>query len=66
MRPSSSDSAKRLVEAQNKTGLVVMAAPPKLGIAMYMSIGMKSAHGAMRTLSLSFNNDGPLWSACCE
>lgn len=32
---------------------------PKLGIAMDMSIGMKVASGAICTLSLSFNNDGP-------
>jgi 2-hydroxy-4-carboxymuconate semialdehyde hemiacetal dehydrogenase len=33
---------------------------PTLGIAMDMSIQMKSASGAICTLSLSFNNDGPL------
>jgi 2-hydroxy-4-carboxymuconate semialdehyde hemiacetal dehydrogenase len=33
---------------------------PALGIAMDMSIGMKVASGALCTLSLSFNNDGPL------
>ncbi len=33
---------------------------PELGIAMDMSIGMKSPSGALCTLSLSFNNDGPL------
>ncbi len=33
---------------------------PRLGIAMDMSIQMKSANGAICTLSLSFNNDGPL------
>jgi len=33
---------------------------PDLGIAMDMSIGMKTASGAICTLSLSFNNDGPL------
>ncbi|MFT7005268.1 MAG: 2-hydroxy-4-carboxymuconate semialdehyde hemiacetal dehydrogenase [Sulfurimonas sp.] len=32
---------------------------PVLGIAMDMSIGLKSASGAICTLSLSFNNDGP-------
>ena len=32
----------------------------ELGIAMDMSIGMKVASGAVCTLSLSFNNDGPL------
>lgn len=30
-----------------------------LGIAMDMSIGMKTASGALCTLSLSFNNEGP-------
>ena len=33
---------------------------PELGIAMDMSIGLKSESGALCTLSLSFNNDGPL------
>ncbi|MAW86950.1 MAG: oxidoreductase [Phyllobacteriaceae bacterium] len=33
---------------------------PELGIAMDMSIGMKVPSGAICTLSLSFNNDGPL------
>ena len=33
---------------------------PALGIAMDMSIQMKVASGAICTLSLSFNNDGPL------
>jgi 2-hydroxy-4-carboxymuconate semialdehyde hemiacetal dehydrogenase len=33
---------------------------PELGIAMDMSIQLKSANGALCTLSLSFNNDGPL------
>src|SRR5690606_5857078 len=33
---------------------------PELGIAMDMSIGMKAPSGAICTLSLSFNNDGPL------
>ncbi|WP_417677569.1 Gfo/Idh/MocA family oxidoreductase [Pseudodonghicola sp.] len=32
---------------------------PDLGIAMDMSIGMKVPSGAICTLSLSFNNDGP-------
>lgn len=35
-------------------------AHPELGIAMDMSIGMKTPSGAICTLSLSFNNDGPL------
>lgn len=35
---------------------------PELGIAMDMSIGLKTESGAICTLSLSFNNDGPLGS----
>jgi 2-hydroxy-4-carboxymuconate semialdehyde hemiacetal dehydrogenase len=33
---------------------------PELKIAMDMSIQLKAANGAICTLSLSFNNDGPL------
>ncbi len=33
---------------------------PSLGIAMDMSIQLKAENGAICTLSLSFNNDGPL------
>jgi 2-hydroxy-4-carboxymuconate semialdehyde hemiacetal dehydrogenase len=33
---------------------------PALGIAMDMSIQLKAGNGAICTLSLSFNNDGPL------
>ena len=33
---------------------------PTLGIAMDMSIQLQTANGAICTLSLSFNNDGPL------
>ncbi len=35
---------------------------PELGIAMDMSIQLQAASGAICTLSLSFNNDGPLGS----
>lgn len=35
---------------------------PELGIAMDMSIQLKSRTGALCTLSLSFNNDGPIGS----
>src|SRR6202035_5210302 len=35
---------------------------PELGIAMDMSIQLKVASGAILTLSLSFNNDGPFGS----
>lgn len=40
----------------------VMEGPhhPDLGIAMDMSIQLKTSGGAILTLSLSFNNDGPL------
>ena len=33
---------------------------PELGIAMDMNIGLKAQTGALCTLSLSFNNEGPL------
>jgi 2-hydroxy-4-carboxymuconate semialdehyde hemiacetal dehydrogenase len=33
---------------------------PELGIAMDMSIGLQAPSGALCTLALSFNNDGPL------
>ena len=52
---------------QYQTGQPVVAANavqgpihPTLGIAMDMSIQLKSAAGQICTLSLSFNNDGPL------
>ena len=52
---------------QYQTGEVVSQAyglegphHPELGIAMDMSIGMKTPSGALCTLSLSFNNNGPL------
>jgi len=52
---------------QYQTGSEVIAAhavqgpkSPSLGIAMDMSIQLKAANGAICTLSLSFNNDGPL------
>jgi 2-hydroxy-4-carboxymuconate semialdehyde hemiacetal dehydrogenase len=35
---------------------------PELGIAMDMSIQLKSSSGALCTLALSFNNEGPLGS----
>jgi 2-hydroxy-4-carboxymuconate semialdehyde hemiacetal dehydrogenase len=35
---------------------------PELGIAMDMSIQLKAASGAILTLSLSFNNNGPFGS----
>jgi 2-hydroxy-4-carboxymuconate semialdehyde hemiacetal dehydrogenase len=46
----------RIIEANALEGPV----HPELGIAMDMSIQLKSETGAICTLSLSFNNDGPL------
>ena len=37
-------------------------AHPELGIAMDMTIGLKTPSGKLCTLSLSFNNDGPFGS----
>ncbi len=45
-----------IVKAQAMQGPI----HPTLGIAMDMSIQLKAASGAICTLSLSFNNDGPL------
>ncbi|GAB2695206.1 2-hydroxy-4-carboxymuconate semialdehyde hemiacetal dehydrogenase [Microbacterium marinum] len=47
--------AGRIVEAHAMQGPI----HPELGIAMDMSIQLKSETGAICTLSLSFNNDGP-------
>ena len=43
-----------------KANAIQGAIHPVLGIAMDMSIQLKAANGAICTLSLSFNNDGPL------
>lgn len=48
--------AGRIVQANAIQGPI----HPELGIAMDMSIQLKSETGAICTLSLSFNNDGPL------
>jgi 2-hydroxy-4-carboxymuconate semialdehyde hemiacetal dehydrogenase len=48
--------AGRIVSAHALQGPI----HPELGIAMDMSIQLKSETGAICTLSLSFNNDGPL------
>jgi 2-hydroxy-4-carboxymuconate semialdehyde hemiacetal dehydrogenase len=48
--------AGRIVQAHAVQGPI----HPELGIAMDMSIQLKSETGAICTLSLSFNNDGPL------
>jgi len=47
---------------QQVSACFALQGPPSatLGIAMDMSIGMKVPNGALCTLSLSFNNDGPL------
>lgn len=47
--------AGRIVQANAVQGPI----HPELGIAMDMSIQLKSETGAICTLSLSFNNDGP-------
>lgn len=46
---------------EEATGLQALQGPihPELNIAMDMSIGMKTPSGALCTLSLSFNNEGP-------
>lgn len=46
-------------ETANQVQGMQGAIHPDLGIAMDMSIGMKVPSGALCTLSLSFNNDGP-------
>jgi 2-hydroxy-4-carboxymuconate semialdehyde hemiacetal dehydrogenase len=43
-----------------KANAVAGPVHPELGIAMDMSIQLKAENGAICTLSLSFNNDGPL------
>ena len=48
--------AGRIVDAHAMQGPI----HPELGIAMDMSIQLKSESGAICTLSLSFNNEGPL------
>jgi len=48
--------AGRIVQANAIEGPI----HPELGIAMDMSIQLKAESGAICTLSLSFNNDGPL------
>jgi 2-hydroxy-4-carboxymuconate semialdehyde hemiacetal dehydrogenase len=48
--------AGRIIQANAIDGPI----HPELGIAMDMSIQLKSESGAICTLSLSFNNDGPL------
>jgi len=49
---------------ESATQVTAMQGPihPELGIAMDMNIGLKVPSGAICTLSLSFNNDGPIGS----
>ena len=49
-------------EAVTLANAIQGPAHPELGIAMDMSIQLKTATGKICTLSLSFNNDGPLGS----
>ncbi|MGA7806490.1 Gfo/Idh/MocA family oxidoreductase [Bradyrhizobium sp.] len=49
-------AGSRIVKANAVQGPI----HPSLGIAMDMSIQLKAENGAICTLSLSFNNDGPL------
>ncbi|MDF0605694.1 Gfo/Idh/MocA family oxidoreductase [Neisseriaceae bacterium TC5R-5] len=49
-------TGSRIVQAHALQGPI----SPTLGIALDMSIQLKAANGALCTLSLSFNNDGPL------
>lgn len=49
-------TGEEIVEVQAMQGPI----HPELGIALDMSIGLKTTSGAICTLSLSFNNDGPL------
>ena len=49
-------AGSRIVKANAMQGPI----HPALGIAMDMSIQLQAANGAICTLSLSFNNDGPL------
>jgi 2-hydroxy-4-carboxymuconate semialdehyde hemiacetal dehydrogenase len=51
-------TGEAVVEAQAIQGPM----HPELGIAMDMAIQLKAASGAIFTLSLSFNNNGPLGS----
>lgn len=49
-------TGQKVVEANGLQGPI----HPELGIAMDLSIQMKTEEGAILTLSLSFNNNGPL------
>jgi 2-hydroxy-4-carboxymuconate semialdehyde hemiacetal dehydrogenase len=47
-------------EIANQAHAIQGPTHPELGIAMDMSIQMKTPNGALCTLALSFNNEGPL------
>ena len=49
-------TGEKIVQVQAMQGPI----HPELGIALDMSIGLKTESGQLCTLSLSFNNDGPL------
>ena len=49
-------TGEEIIEVQGMQGPI----HSELGIALDMSIGLKTASGKICTLSLSFNNDGPL------
>lgn len=51
------DAEVTAIMGPNRARIDALAA--ERGIAMDMAIGLKSADGAICTLSLSFNNDGP-------
>jgi 2-hydroxy-4-carboxymuconate semialdehyde hemiacetal dehydrogenase len=54
----------RFQTGEEVTAAHALAGPthPELGIAMDLSIGLRTSGGALCTLSLSFNNEGPLGS----
>ena len=49
-------------EVPDQISAMQAPAHPKLGIAMDMSLSMRAASGAMCSISLSFNNEGPFGS----
>lgn len=50
-------------EIPDKTWAIAGPVDEKLGIAMDMNIGMQAPSGALCTIALSFNNNGPLGSS---
>jgi Bacterial oxidoreductases, C-terminal len=51
---------RAIVDGLAACGVATVPVHPTLGIAMDMTIQLKSASGAICTLSLSFDSDGPL------